>query len=51
MLERTDDHFYQGGLPELIVGKWQVQLAADDWRLLKSVQMPITQEVSIRAEK
>jgi hypothetical protein len=51
MLERTDDHFYQGGLPELIVGKWQIQLAADDWRLLKSVQMPITQEVSIRAEK
>ncbi len=47
MLEHTGNNFYQSALPELIVGKWQVQLAADDWRLLKSVQMPITQEVSI----
>jgi hypothetical protein len=51
MLERTGNNFYQSRLPELIVGKWQIQLAADDWRLLKSVQMPVTQEVSIGAEK
>ena len=47
-LERSGDNFYQGRLPELIVGKWYVQIMADDWRLLESVQMPLTQDLELK---
>ncbi|HEW99025.1 MAG TPA: hypothetical protein ENF37_10385 [Beggiatoa sp.] len=51
LLERIGDNRYQGTLPELIVGAFYVQLAADDWRLLKSVRLPMTQELQMRAEE
>ena len=43
LLKRTGDRIYQGNLPLLEKGLFFVQLAADDWRLLKSVRMPITE--------
>jgi hypothetical protein len=49
-LERIGDNRYQGTLPELIVGAFFIQLAADDWRLLKSVRLPMTQALHIEAE-
>jgi len=42
------DNIYQGTLPELIVGAFFAQLSADDWRLLKSMRVPITQELHIK---
>jgi len=38
-LQRVGDTAYQGVLPELIEGVWSVQLATDEWRLLKSVRL------------
>jgi hypothetical protein len=40
-LKRIGDNIYQGNLPQLQKGVFFVQLAADDWRLLKSVRVPI----------
>jgi hypothetical protein len=47
VLERIGDSLYQAPLPDLIVGAWTVQLAGDDWRLLKSVRLPMTQALHI----
>jgi hypothetical protein len=48
-LERLGDNFYQGHLPALVMGKWTVELIADDWRLLKVTLMPNNQELKMRA--
>ncbi|TGO02933.1 hypothetical protein PN36_16135 [Candidatus Thiomargarita nelsonii] len=45
-LERISDNGYQASLPDLIVGTWTVQLTGDDWRLLKSVRLPMTKKES-----
>jgi len=42
------DNTYQGPFPELIIGAFFVQLSADDWRLLKSIRVPITQGLHIK---
>lgn len=42
VLQRGGKNFYQAALPELIPGAWYVELAADDWRLLKSLRVPLT---------
>ncbi len=48
MLQRINKDLYQAQLPDLKPGAWYVELAADDWRLLKSLQVPIkTGELSI----
>ncbi|HHB93352.1 MAG TPA: hypothetical protein ENK59_09105 [Thioploca sp.] len=39
VLNRVSDDMYQNKLPELILGKWSVQISADDWRLLQSIQI------------
>ncbi len=41
VLDKFGDSIYQGKAPELILGKWSIQIAADDWRLLESIQIPI----------
>ena len=41
VLERVANALYRGPLPDLQPGAWYVELAADDWRLLKSLQVPI----------
>jgi len=43
------DNTYQSALPELEEGFFFVQLAADDWRLLDSTQLPMTQTLHIKA--
>ena len=48
LLKRIGDKTYQGDWPQLKKGIFVVQLAADDWRLLKSVRLPIT-ELQINA--
>jgi hypothetical protein len=35
VLERTIDGFYQGKLPDLVMGKWYLQIEADNWRLIE----------------
>ncbi len=48
-LKRSGDHIYQGNLPELETGRFFVSMAADDWRLLKSVRVPF-KELRIEAQ-
>jgi len=47
LLKRMSDNTYQAALPELITGKFFLQLTADDWRLLKSVHLPLKQELIV----
>ena len=42
ILKHAGDNIYQGTLPELIFGDFSILLAAEDWRLLKSVNVPLT---------
>ena len=50
VLPRLGDTFYQGTLPDLKEGVFMVQLTADDWRLLGSVEVPmIESELRIEA--
>ncbi len=36
-LRRMSDNSYQGKFPNLILGKWTIEINADNWRLLKSL--------------
>jgi len=45
-LPRIADDAYQGILSKLAAGLWHIQLNADDWRLLKSLTLPV-EEVTI----
>ena len=40
ILKHVGDNIYQGFLPELILGDFSLELAADEWRLLKPVHVP-----------
>ena len=51
MLVRSDSGEYRSPLPELVSGRWHVQLAADDWRLLGSMQQPETSILELQATK
>ncbi|WP_069470091.1 FixH family protein [Candidatus Marithrix sp. Canyon 246] len=42
LLEKIDTGIYESVLPKLIAGTFTVQLAADNWRLLKSADVPMT---------
>lgn len=37
MLQRMSDNNYQGKLPNLILGEWTIEIEADNWRLLESL--------------
>lgn len=39
-LERGADNLYHAALPDLIPGRWHVQLEADDWRLTGVLSAP-----------
>lgn len=45
VLEYIGDNTYQGALPILKIGVFSAQLMADDWRLVKSIRIPNTQQV------
>jgi hypothetical protein len=39
--KRIADNTYMADMPELVAGKWYLQLADRDWRLTNSVKMPL----------
>jgi hypothetical protein len=45
-LTRAPDGTYRTLLPKLADGEWQVQLAADDWRLLGVLLVPVENTVA-----
>ncbi|MDM8560457.1 FixH family protein [Candidatus Parabeggiatoa sp. HSG14] len=45
MLKRISDNIYQSIFPSLKEGIFILQIIADDWRLLKSTHLPITEKV------
>jgi len=48
MLEKIGEELYRGQLPQLVPGKWDLELAAEDWRLTKTFQVPlVNKEISI----
>ncbi len=48
LLPRHSDGAYRAPLPQLAPGHWNVQLAAQDWRLTGSVFVPGAQKIVIR---
>lgn len=39
-VEQTSPGIYKGPIPKLETGRWNVQIASDDWRLLGSMRAP-----------
>ena len=39
-VEQTSPGIYKGPVPKLETGRWNVQIASDDWRLLGSMRAP-----------
>ena len=48
VLARRRDGSYRAPLPELALGHWHVQLAAQDWRLTGSIYVPGERVIEIR---
>jgi hypothetical protein len=48
ILARQSDGSYRAPLPELAPGHWNVQLAAQDWRLVGSLYVPGARSIDIR---
>lgn len=46
-VEQTSPGIYKGPMPELETGRWNVQIASDDWRLLGSMRAPEETKVII----
>ncbi len=47
-VELISPGIYKGSITELEAGRWNVQIASDDWRLLGSMRMPDEREVVIK---
>jgi len=47
-VEQVSPGIYKGSIPELEIGRWNVQIASDDWRLLGSMRMPDERKVLIK---
>lgn len=50
VLPRIADDTYQGSLSELTAGLWHIQVSADDWRLIKSLTLPLEQVTLVPIE-
>ena len=48
LLARAPDGSYHAALLGLVPGRYHVQLAADDWRLLGSLRLPGDQQIELR---
>jgi hypothetical protein len=48
ILARQSDGSYRAPLPELAQGHWNVQLAAQDWRLVGSLRIPKDRGLDLR---
>ena len=46
-VEQTSPGIYKGPMPKLETGRWNVQIASDDWRLLGSLRAPEETKVVI----
>jgi hypothetical protein len=46
-VEQTSPGIYKGPIPKLETGRWNVQIASDDWRLLGSMRAPDETKVII----
>lgn len=46
-VEQTSPGIYKGPMPKLETGRWNVQIASDDWRLLGSMRAPEETKVII----
>ena len=40
ILERSSDDLYQVQLPQLMIGKWDIELFAENWRLMGTFKLP-----------
>lgn len=47
ILPRMADGVYRAALPELAAGRWNVQIAAEDWRLVGRMRLPDEQHIEI----
>jgi hypothetical protein len=47
-VEQSQDGIYKGTVPELEIGRWNVQIASDDWRLMGSMRAPDEHTVMIK---
>ena len=47
-VEQTQPGIYKGAVPELEIGRWNVQIASDDWRLMGSMRAPDEHTVVIK---
>jgi uncharacterized protein len=47
-VDQTQPGIYKGTTPELEIGRWNVQIASDDWRLMGSMRMPDETKVLIK---
>ncbi len=47
-VEQSQTGIYKGTVPELEVGRWNVQIASDDWRLMGSMRAPEEHTVLIK---
>jgi len=47
-VDQTQPGIYKGTTPELEVGRWNVQIASDDWRLMGSMWAPEEHTVMIK---
>jgi len=46
-VEQVSPGIYKGAMPKLEIGRWNVQIASDDWRLLGSLRAPDETKVII----
>lgn len=47
-VEQVSPGTYKGSIPELETGRWNVQIASDDWRLMGSMRVPDERTVFIK---
>ena len=47
-VEQTQPGIYKGAIPDLEIGRWNVQISSDDWRLMGSMRAPDESTVVIK---
>jgi len=47
-VEQVSPGIYKGSIPELETGRWKVQIASDDWRLLGSMWAPDERKINLK---
>jgi hypothetical protein len=47
-VDQTSPGIYKGTVPTLETGRWNIQIASDDWRLMGSLRAPDENRIIIR---